>query len=116
MIFLTANVRGGGARGKSFCGWNALAGFRCVRYRVFMKTLSITEARANLSKCCDAALRGQDVAILHNGRLVKLSPVHEVAELSDAEAFPNLDAVLSERARQKARPYTAEDRRRILGK
>ena len=81
-----------------------------------MKTLSITEARANLSKCCEAAISGQEVAILHNGRLVKLSPVSEVAELSDAEALPNLDALLAARGRKKARRYTAVDRQRILGK
>ena len=81
-----------------------------------MKTLSITEARANLSKCCEAAISGQEVAILHNGRLVKLSPVSEVAELSDAEALPNLDTLLAARGRGKARRYTAGDRRRILGK
>ena len=68
-----------------------------------MKTLSITEARANLSKCCEAAIGGQEVAILHNGRLLKLSPVNEVAELSDAEALPNLDALLAARGRKKAR-------------
>ena len=69
-----------------------------------------------MSKCCEEAIGGQEVAILHNGRLVKLSPVNEVAELSDAEALPNLDTLLAAGGRGKARRYTAADRRRILGK
>ena len=81
-----------------------------------MQTVSITEARANLTKCCQSALEGREVAIMHNGRLLKLQPVGEVAELSDAEALPRTDQLIAQRARQKPRPLTAEDRRRILGR
>ena len=81
-----------------------------------MQTVSVTEARANLTKWCQSALEGRDVAIMHNGRLLKLSPVGEVAELSDAEALPNINKLLSQRARQPMRPFTAADRRRMLGK
>ena len=40
-----------------------------------MQTLSLTKARANLTKLCQSALDGVEVAIVHNGRLVKLQPV-----------------------------------------
>ncbi|MEY2408906.1 MAG: hypothetical protein QOF48_1576, partial [Verrucomicrobiota bacterium] len=89
-------------------------GRRVVRYKVFMQTLSLTEARANLTKLCQSALDGLDVAIVHNGKLVKLQPVHEVAELSDGEAMPDTDKVLAERAKKARRPLTTADRKRIL--
>jgi prevent-host-death family protein len=85
-----------------------------VRYKVFMQTLSLTEARANLSKLCQSALDGVEVVIVHNGRLVKLQPVDEVAELSDAEALPELDKLLAARAKKTGRSLTAADRKRIL--
>jgi prevent-host-death family protein len=79
-----------------------------------MQTLSLTEARANLSKLCQSALDGVEVVIVHNGRLVKLQPVHEVAELSDAEALPEFDTLLAARAKKAGRSLTAADRKRIL--
>jgi prevent-host-death family protein len=79
-----------------------------------MQTLSLTEARANLTKLCQSALDGMDVAIVHNGKLVKLQPVDEVAELSDGEALPETDKLLSLRAKKTGRPLTAADRKRIL--
>ena len=85
-----------------------------VRYKVFMQTLSLTEARANLTKLCQSALDGMDVAIVHNGRLVKLQPIDEVAELSDGEALPETDKLLASRAKKTGRPLTAADRKRIL--
>ena len=81
-----------------------------------MQTVSVTEARANLTKCCQSALDGRDIAILHNGRLLKLSPVGEVAELSDAEALPNLDKLIAQRVRQPMRPFTEADWRKMRGK
>jgi prevent-host-death family protein len=79
-----------------------------------MQTLSLTEARANLTKLCQSALDGMDVAIVHNGKLVKLQPVDEVAELSDGEALPETDKLLSLRAKKTGRPLTTADRKRIL--
>jgi hypothetical protein len=40
-----------------------------------MKTLSPTEARANLSRWLDLAVAGQAVGITHKGRIIKLQPV-----------------------------------------
>jgi len=85
-----------------------------VRYKVFMQTLSLTEARANLTKLCQSALDGVEVAIVHNGRLVKLQPVHEVSEMSDGEAMPDTDRLLASRAKKAGRSVTAADRKRIL--
>jgi len=85
-----------------------------VRYKVFMQTLSLTEARANLTKLCQSALDGVEVAIVHNGKLVKLTPISEVAELSDGEAMPETDKLLASRAKKAGRAVTAADRKRIL--
>ena len=79
-----------------------------------MQTLSLTEARANLTKLCQSALDGVEIAIVHSGRLVKLQPVNEVAELSDGESLPETDKLLASRARKAGRPSTAADRKRIL--
>ena len=40
-----------------------------------MKTLSPTQARANLSRLLDQAISGQSIGITHKGRIVKLQPV-----------------------------------------
>ena len=85
-----------------------------MRYKVFMQTLSLTEARANLTKLCQSALDGVEVAIVHNGRLVKLQPVNEVAELSDGEAMPETDKLRAARAKKPGRTVTEADRKRIL--
>ena len=85
-----------------------------MRYKVFMQTLSLTEARANLTKLCQSALDGLDVAIVHNGKLVKLQPINEVAELSDGEAMAETDKLLAGRAKKARRPVTRADRKRIL--
>ncbi len=85
-----------------------------VRYKVFMQTLSLTEARANLTKLCQSALDGVEIAIVHNGRLVKLQPIQEVSEMSDGEALPDTDKLLASRAKKAGRPVTASDRKRIL--
>ncbi len=79
-----------------------------------MQTLSLAEARANLAKLCQSALDGADVAIVHNGRLIKLQPVSEVAEMSDGEAMPETDKLLAARAKKPGRPVTPADRKRIL--
>ena len=42
-----------------------------------------------------------DVAIVHNGQLVKLQPINEVAELSDGEAMPETDKLLVSRAKEE---------------
>jgi len=79
-----------------------------------MQTLSLTEARANLTKLCQSALDGLDVAIVHNGKLVKLQPINEVAKLSDGEAMPDTDKLLASRVKAARRPVTAADLKRIL--
>jgi antitoxin (DNA-binding transcriptional repressor) of toxin-antitoxin stability system len=40
-----------------------------------MKTLSPTEARANMTRWLDEAIAGKSIAITHKGRVVKLQPV-----------------------------------------
>jgi len=40
-----------------------------------MKTLSPTEARANMTRWLDQAIAGQPIGITHKGRIVKLQPV-----------------------------------------
>jgi antitoxin (DNA-binding transcriptional repressor) of toxin-antitoxin stability system len=40
-----------------------------------MKTLSPTEARANMTRWLDEAIAGKSVGITHKGRIVKLQPV-----------------------------------------
>jgi antitoxin (DNA-binding transcriptional repressor) of toxin-antitoxin stability system len=40
-----------------------------------MKTLSPTQARANMSRWLDQAIAGQAIGITHKGRIVKLQPV-----------------------------------------
>ena len=44
-----------------------------------MKTLSITEARKNLGRLCDAAGRGEAVGIISGSRIFQLKPVAVVA-------------------------------------
>lgn len=44
-----------------------------------MKTLSITEARKNLGRLCDAAGRGEAVGIISGSRIFQLKPVTVVA-------------------------------------
>ena len=40
-----------------------------------MKTLSATEARANMTRWLDEAIAGRAIGITHKGRVVKLQPV-----------------------------------------
>jgi len=44
-----------------------------------MKTLSITEARKNLGRLCEAAGRGEAVGIISGSRIFQLKPVTVVA-------------------------------------
>ena len=44
-----------------------------------MKTLSITEARKNLGRLCEAAGRGEAVGIISGSRIFQLKPVAVVA-------------------------------------
>jgi antitoxin (DNA-binding transcriptional repressor) of toxin-antitoxin stability system len=81
-----------------------------------MKTCSVADARANLGKLCGEVLRGGEVAIVHQGKLVKLQPVEAVAELTDAEAAPQLDRLLASRARKPGRALTARDRKRLAAR
>ena len=40
-----------------------------------MKTLSPTEARANMTHLLDQAIAGESIGITHKGRVIKLQPV-----------------------------------------
>jgi antitoxin (DNA-binding transcriptional repressor) of toxin-antitoxin stability system len=40
-----------------------------------MKTLSPTEARANMTRWLNQAIAGQSIGITHKGRIIKLQPV-----------------------------------------
>jgi antitoxin (DNA-binding transcriptional repressor) of toxin-antitoxin stability system len=40
-----------------------------------MKTLSPTEARANMTRLLDEAIAGRAIGITHKGRIIKLQPV-----------------------------------------
>jgi antitoxin (DNA-binding transcriptional repressor) of toxin-antitoxin stability system len=40
-----------------------------------MKTLSPTEARANMTRWLDQAIAGHSIGITHRGRVIKLQPV-----------------------------------------
>lgn len=40
-----------------------------------MKTLSPTQARANMTRWLDQAIAGHSIGITHKGRIVKLQPV-----------------------------------------
>ena len=40
-----------------------------------MKTLSPTEARANMTRWLDQAIAGESIGITHRGRIIKLQPV-----------------------------------------
>jgi len=40
-----------------------------------MKTLSPTQARANLTRFLDKAIAGESIGITHKGRVIKLQPV-----------------------------------------
>ena len=40
-----------------------------------MKTLSPTQARANMTRWLDDAIAGQSIGITHKGRIIKLQPV-----------------------------------------
>ena len=50
-----------------------------------MKTLSPTEARANMTRWLDQALAGQSIGITHKGRIVKLQPVPVTEDWAAAE-------------------------------
>ena len=49
-------------------------------YRVDMKTLSVTDARQNLTRWLQAAMEGEDVGILCGNQVVALRPVHVYSE------------------------------------
>jgi antitoxin (DNA-binding transcriptional repressor) of toxin-antitoxin stability system len=44
-----------------------------------MKTLSVTEARANLSAVLERAKKGEDIGILSGNKIVQLKPVEVVS-------------------------------------
>jgi hypothetical protein len=50
-----------------------------------MKTLSPTEARANMTRWLDQAIAGESIGITHKGRIVKLQPVTVVEDWAGEE-------------------------------
>jgi len=50
-----------------------------------MKTLSATEARANMTRWLDQALAGESIGITHKGRIIKLQPVSVIEDWAAAE-------------------------------
>jgi antitoxin (DNA-binding transcriptional repressor) of toxin-antitoxin stability system len=50
-----------------------------------MKTLSPTEARANLTRWLDEAIAGEGIGITHKGRIVKLQPVAVIEDWAAEE-------------------------------
>lgn len=49
-------------------------------YRVDVKTLSVTDARQNLTRWLQAAMKGEDVGILCGNQVVALRPVQVYSE------------------------------------
>ena len=49
-----------------------------MRYKDDMKTLSITEARANLSAVLERAKKGEDIGIISGNKIIHLKPVEVV--------------------------------------
>ena len=50
-----------------------------------MKTLSPTQARANMTRWLDQAIAGESIGITHKGRIVKLQPVPVTEDWAAAE-------------------------------
>jgi antitoxin (DNA-binding transcriptional repressor) of toxin-antitoxin stability system len=50
-----------------------------------MKTLSATEARANITRWLDEAIEGQSIGITHKGHIIKLQPVPITEDWAAAE-------------------------------
>lgn len=50
-----------------------------------MKTLSPTEARANMTRLLDEAIAGKAVGITHKGRIIKLQPVPVIEDWAAQE-------------------------------
>ena len=67
-----------------------------------MKTLSPTEARANMTRWLDQAIAGESIGITHKGRIIKLQPV-EVIEDWAAEEYGLTGAELDRAAQNLLR-------------
>jgi antitoxin (DNA-binding transcriptional repressor) of toxin-antitoxin stability system len=50
-----------------------------------MKTLSVTQARSNMTRLLDQAIAGESIGITHNGRIIKLQPVPVTEDWAAAE-------------------------------
>jgi antitoxin (DNA-binding transcriptional repressor) of toxin-antitoxin stability system len=71
-----------------------------------MKTLSITDARKNLSRWLDAAVRGQDIGIIRGAHIVALRKVEvQSADYAQREygATPEQVATLAAAAEKRYR-------------
>ena len=50
-----------------------------------MKTLSPTQARANMTRWLDQAIAGQSIGITHKGHIIKLQPVPVIEDWAAEE-------------------------------
>jgi antitoxin (DNA-binding transcriptional repressor) of toxin-antitoxin stability system len=50
-----------------------------------MKTLSVTEARANVTRWLDEAIAGRAIGITYKGRIIKLQPVPVIEDWAAEE-------------------------------
>jgi hypothetical protein len=96
-------------------------------YKVFMKTLTITDAKKNLGRWLTAAARGEDIGIISGADIIALRRIEvESSDYAEREygATPAQVAVLEKatdsryrklRASKKLVTATAEDLRKLLG-
>jgi len=96
-------------------------------YKVFMKTLTITDAKKNLGRWLTAAARGEDIGIISGADIIALRRIEvESSDYAEREygATPGQVAVLEKatgsryrklRASKKLVTATAEELRKLLG-
>jgi len=99
-----------------------LAGDSERRYKVFMKTLSLTEARRNLTRLARQAIRGEDVGLVCDGRVVALRAVQVYSDdyalleygLTEVELLRKTSQIRNEvhdaRKKQTLRPWRSRKR------
>jgi len=76
-----------------------------------MKTLSVTDARQNLTRWLQAAMRGEDVGILCGSQVVALRPVQVYSEDYALQEYGLTKKELSRAARRMDLELTADKKR-----
>lgn len=61
------------------------------RYIVSMTTLTLTQARANLSRICGRARKGEEIGIIYGDRVLQIIPI-EVRPVTSPRIVPMTDA------------------------